>query len=480
MSVTAKRTLWIVWILITLSITGYLGAAVFVEDARNQPWLAAGRSFLLPGETTHGHYQIELACESCHMSPFGGREAIQQACVGCHGQELKEADDKHPLTKFTDPRNAEITAIIDATQCVTCHEEHRPEITSAMAVSVPQDFCAHCHQNIAQERPSHEGMGFDTCASAGCHNFHDNRALYEDFLLRHAEDAATKHGGTLVERDWRQLASMLPHYPAQKYPLRMLERTHIDAPEEAAAVTYVVDDWLASSHARAGVNCSGCHQPEREDGTSEWTDRPTEQACRSCHALEVESFLTGKHGMRIAQQLAPMTPAQARLPMNDAAAHVQLGCASCHGAHTFDTRTAAVEACLGCHRDPHTMAYRDSPHYRLWQKELAGDAPTGSGVTCASCHMPRIEHRDETFDLRWMRVQHNQNDTLRPNEKILRPVCLECHGLGFAIDALADTELIRNNFNGQPARHIRSIDMAVERDRQYRESREASRADESS
>ena len=64
-----------------------------------------------------------------------------------------------------------------------------------------------------------------------------------------------------------------------------------------------------------------------------------------------------------------------------------------------------------------------------------------------------------------MLVAHNQNATLRPNEKMLRPACLNCHGLGYAIDALADKKLINNNFNGLPEKHIQSIDMALDRDK---------------
>jgi hypothetical protein len=46
---------------------------------------------------------------------------------------------------------------------------------------------------------------------------------------------------------------------------------------------------------------------------------------------------------------------------------------------------------------------------------------------------------------------------------MIRSVCLDCHGLGFAIDALADPALIANNFKGQPSRHIESIDWATSR-----------------
>jgi hypothetical protein len=72
--------------------------------------------------------------------------------------------------------------------------------------------------------------------------------------------------------------------------------------------------------------------------------------------------------------------------------------------------------------------------------------------------LPRIEKgKDEIF------VNHNQNDVLRPNEKMIRPVCLQCHSLDFSIDALADKALIENNFSGKPSVHIPSIDWALKR-----------------
>jgi hypothetical protein len=68
-------------------------------------------------------------------------------------------------------------------------------------------------------------------------------------------------------------------------------------------------------------------------------------------------------------------------------------------------------------------------------------------------------------------VQHNQNDNLRPNEKMLRPVCLNCHGLGFATDALADAKLVAGNFAGRPGVHIKSLDMVEKRVREIEEAR---------
>jgi hypothetical protein len=168
-----------------------------------------------------------------------------------------------------------------------------------------------------------------------------------------------------------------------------------------------------------------------------------------------------------------MTPGRARQPMHAKARDAGLSCTSCHGAHRFDTKKAAVEACTGCHRDDHTLAYENSPHHSLWKKELAGEAPAGSGVSCASCHMPRDEYRVPDSAAKRMLVQHNQSDNLRPSEKMIRPVCMSCHGLGFSIDALADPKLAAGNFTGKPAAHVRSLDMVAKRVKETQEARRA-------
>jgi hypothetical protein len=431
-----STALWIAWV---------VGVGVLSAGLAYQLLGAEDRSLFLPGATTSGHHQIELACESCHVEAFGGGELIQEACVDCHGAELERANDTHPRSKFTDPRNADRLAKLDVRWCVTCHIEHQPDRTREMAVTVPQDVCYHCHQNIAEDRPSHEGMGFETCASAGCHNFHDNRALYEDFLLAHADEATPEQ--RLNPQRTPQLTAS-----GRGEPLQAADR---DAAPEHITPT-ILDEWARTSHAGAGVNCSDCH-----GAGAQWTDTPDYDVCSDCHDTETEGFLSGKHGMRLAAGLSPMTPGQARLPMKTKAADRELDCASCHGAHRFDTREAAVESCLGCHDDQHSRAFEGSPHHELWIAELAGQGAEDSGVTCATCHMPRQVHRRGGKSV--TRVQHNQNDNLRPNEKMIRPVCLSCHTLAFSIDSLADPALIDNNFSSAPAKHIRSIDMAQER-----------------
>lgn len=463
-----RRIFWIWWGVLSVAIGGYLTAGLLMKSAASNPLLSPARSMFLPGKTSHGHYQIELACESCHVSPFGGREALQESCERCHGQELKDAVDKHPRSKFTDPRNAERLEKLDALLCVTCHVEHRPEITRTMGVTLAGDFCFHCHQEIAKDRPSHEGMAFNTCNSAGCHKFHDNRALYEDFLLKHLGEPALLGRASLPTRNFREVAAGFPGYPSNRFPVK--PQAAPVAPAEFMKSQEIVGDWLATAHARSGVNCGGCHQVEK-DGTAAWVKRPDHMVCANCHEPETKGFLSGKHGMRLAEGLTPMTPGRARQPMHAKARDAALGCTSCHTAHRFDTKKAAVEACAGCHRDEHTAAYERSPHHALWKKELAGEAPPGSGVSCASCHLPRVEHSAADSSAKRILVQHNQSDNLRPSEKMIRPVCMSCHGLGFSINALADSNLLQNNFLGQPRVHIKSLDMVAQRVKEQEEKR---------
>ena len=457
MSPTNRTFIWTLWGVSTVVLVLYFASRLNGND----------RTVFVPGETSDGHYQIELACGACHGESFTRAETMQAKCEGCHADSLDEARDAHPQSKFTDPRNAERAALLDARNCVTCHVEHKPEATLSMGITVPSDFCALCHREIGVERPSHAGIAYETCASAGCHNFHDNRALYEDFLLKHLHEPALLAGADLPQRNFASIARHVESYPHERFGLEPLAAAQHDAPADLAFDSSVLEEWGATAHAASGVNCTACHA----DGASgAWTERPGHMSCSGCHASEVEGFLHGKHGMRLDAaangiDLGPMQPGSARLPMKPAAADRALSCGSCHGAHRFDTAAAAVESCVGCHDDGHTTAYLDSAHGRQWLRAEAGEIDAANAVTCATCHMPRIEKSYDFGAYVHVLVQHNQSDNLRPNDKMLRPVCMQCHGLAFSIDALADPQSIRSNFQGSPAVHVESLEMAAERKR---------------
>jgi formate-dependent nitrite reductase cytochrome c552 subunit len=303
-------------------------------------------------------------------------------------------------------------------------------------------------------------MGFDTCKDAGCHNFHNNRALYTDFLIKHLDQAPMLAEQKLPAREYAAVLEEILEYPRENYPLKRLDEHDIDATDRLATNPDIKTEWLETAHARSGVNCSACHQhAQTDDTTAEWDDHPDHRVCESCHSVEVSRFFAGKHGMRLKQGLSPMTPDQALLPMKADAAHVELSCTTCHGSHRFDVQQAAVEACLGCHHDGHSLAYKASPHYRLWQNELSGLAESGSGVSCASCHMPRV-NRDVSEWMSRIVVDHNQSANLSPNSKMVRSSCQHCHGLEFTLNALADDALIESNFDGMPGEHAQSMKLA--------------------
>ena len=76
------------------------------------------------------------------------------------------------------------------------------------------------------------------------------------------------------------------------------------------------------------------------------------------------------------------------------------------------------------------------------------------------CDMARVGHKK--FGATVTIVDHNHNNSLRPNEKMVRSSCMQCHGLQFTLNALADEDLIKNNFQGRPKVHVESLDMARE------------------
>lgn len=472
MSLKRNSILWLLWIALTLVCGSALAAVIFVGGPRQ---------ILLIGKTAGAHHQIEQACDTCHTSGFfedsvKADKAMNEACLGCHKDELKVSNDSHPVKKFRDPRNADRREKLDALFCTSCHKEHAPEITRPVALTQPEDYCVACHQEVAKERPSHVGLGFETCASAGCHNFHDNTALYEEFLLRNAG------APDIAESPVR----LFPKKPAEVKRLTIADAV---APDDRRTPTALAD-WAGSAHAAGGVNCAGCHAPEMKEGgdlatvAAAWVEFPPIDTCKGCHRNEAVTFVEGKHGMQLHPKVAgpraapesgplrlvgtvfrdsalpEMTVAAARLQMKpDAAEHGPASCSNCHSAHEVDVQKAATEACVACHDDNHSRAYFSSAHARLAADEKSGAGVPGTGVDCATCHMPVIGREGREY------TTHNQNAYLRPNEKMIRPVCMNCHSLAFSIDALADPDLVESNFNGRPPTHVPSVDWAAQRAR---------------
>jgi len=420
-------------IILTLLIGLILTFNLFVGD----------KSFFLAGDTTHGHYQIQLQCQSCHTEPFSTPDQMQTSCEECHAKELDKVNDSHPKKKFLDPRNSQLLEKLDARYCATCHKEHKPEITRKYGVTLAKDFCIHCHQDLAEDKPKHKDFEFTTCANSGCHNFHDNSMLYEKFLAKHVDESENLSSQQLPTRTGLK-------YWLKKHKLKELSKSsspdmsfpkQLNSSEEKNKFDHAVPLWTSSIHAKTNVQCSNCHANDKANPTFKISS--VETLCQDCHKKQHKTFQQGKHGLRLSLGLSPISTQDTKSEINQDEFKV-LGCVSCHNPHSVNVADAAVDGCLECHQDQHSRNYKQSKHFELWLKELSGDLKSGSGVSCASCHLPRTKKGKR------VEVNHNQNWNLQPNTKMLRKVCMNCHGLEYSLSALSSDELVNNNFVGNP------------------------------
>lgn len=228
-------------------------------------------------------------------------------------------------------------------------------------------------------------------------------------------------------------------------------------PTFALTTDEATQQWQVSAHAMQEVNCSSCHQPEE---TGVFVAQPDVESCRSCHESSTETFLLGKHGIRTLEGESPLTPAMALLPMHADALDQQMNCNTCHNVHQLDTRVAAVEACLTCHSDRHSLNYADSKHAGLLVGNEGLPRPTGGEVTCATCHLPRLSQEGS------VRVNHNNTYTLKPRDRMVAEVCMNCHGMEFAYTNIFDDDVVEANFARASELKNESLLMArQERDR---------------
>jgi hypothetical protein len=143
-----------------------------------------------------GHTQ--LACVSCHRAApgtlrqqlqanarfwlglrstpadFGKRPVENSDCVTCHERPF----DRHPVTRFNEPRFASARKHIAPQNCQSCHREH-----SGVRVTASLGFCENCHAKLKLESDpldvSHDTLigqrRWESCL--GCHDFHGNHVF---------------------------------------------------------------------------------------------------------------------------------------------------------------------------------------------------------------------------------------------------------------------------------------------------------------
>lgn len=219
---------------------------------------------------------------------------------------------------------------------------------------------------------------------------------------------------------------------------------------DQAQVDEITQLWQESAHALNDVNCSSCHQTAE---TKAFVAQPDQESCRSCHEQVVDTFLLGKHGIRLLEGESPLTPAMARLPMQPEARDLQMTCNTCHDVHLIDTVQAAVDSCLGCHSDNHSLNYKNSKHAELFAADKSLPRPSSTAVSCATCHLPRHAEGDVTL------VNHNNTYTLLPRDRMVQEVCMNCHGVEYGYNSIFDDDLVEANFDQPPSLALETFDL---------------------
>ena len=219
-------------------------------------------------------------------------------------------------------------------------------------------------------------------------------------------------------------------------------------------LTDITDLWQTSAHALNDVNCASCHQNSE---TKEFVAVPTHESCQSCHEQAVDTFLLSKHGIRLLEDRKPLTPAMARLPMQHDAMQSQMNCNACHDVHSANTVEASVDACLTCHNDNHSLNYQNSRHAELFAASRELPRPGSGAVSCSTCHLPRITHGQG--DSAVVKVNHNNTYNLKPQDRMVGDVCMNCHGLEYSYNSIFDPELVEANFDRPPTLEMQTFDL---------------------
>ena len=221
------------------------------------------------------------------------------------------------------------------------------------------------------------------------------------------------------------------------------------------ALNEINEQWASSAHALNDVNCASCHQ---DSETKAFVANPTYESCQSCHENAAETFLLGKHGIRLLEEMTPLTPAMARLPMKHDAFDKQMTCNACHDVHTVDTMQAAVDSCLTCHNDNHSLNYKNSKHAQAVFANRELPRPGNEMVTCATCHLPRTA-QEKVDGTTVVKVNHNNTYLLKPQDRMVGDVCMNCHGLEYSYNSIFDDDLVEANFDRPPTLSLETFDL---------------------
>jgi hypothetical protein len=163
------------------------------------------------GPMNVGH--AEVTCARCHQAAPGSvRQQLQHAartwtgldeigavdvgfqrvtnsaCTACH----ERPSDRHPSSRFLEPRFAAARAALHPERCDGCHREH----AGVRVTTAEPTYCRHCHGELVVKQDPIDVPHAELVAAArwetclGCHDFHGNHATKTPRRLADAIPAA--------------------------------------------------------------------------------------------------------------------------------------------------------------------------------------------------------------------------------------------------------------------------------------------------
>jgi hypothetical protein len=233
-----------------------------VQKGLRQAPLVPSDALWSPGPLHTAHQSIGSRCEACHIQPF--QPVRDQACLACHG-ELQQ----HVAARMD-------VSLFHATQCTTCHLEHKKP---AALVQADPRLCADCHADLHQKKSNTQlrdvsDFGTDhpefrlTTLS-----LNPIQALAAQGLakLSTGSSAGADHPG-----DWRlsQLDRIDPENFAERSHLRFPHSKHLDP------------KGVKSPDGNRVLSCQDCHKPDAS-GRQMQAIR-MEAQCSGCHSLRFD------------------------------------------------------------------------------------------------------------------------------------------------------------------------------------------------
>jgi len=342
-------------------------------------------------------------CIRCHSDASGSLVSTP------HGSPEFETRASHGCQSCHGPGRAHVEDPMDTAR--------RPAVET-LSVDEQRESCLGCHH----ETPVHDTRHAEAGAScADCHVVHDwdagvtgasgdGRCLSCHESAQSHQDAATSAVQTISSSDASFRFRETPHSTlscANCHTLGELSEQSWDgrAGTERCLGCHGQSHprFFASSHARAGLNCSSCHSVHAGDHVAEdfpdgFAGRPS-QKCIQCHQSAVTEFTFNEHH-RLEEGAMECTSCH---DPHEPSPRVRLGgfknnqCTECHvdklGPFVFEHGTSLVVGCTSCH------ASHGSPNRFMLTFQSEGDLCFGchvqmpgfhsrftSETMCTSCH----------------------------------------------------------------------------------------------